>query len=65
MPRLTSGGAVLDLLPEIGGAVGRFTVDGIDILRAAVPGTRDPLETACFPAGALRQSYFEWRISFR
>lgn len=49
MLRLTSGGAVLDLLPEIGGAVGRFTVDGIDVLRPAVPGAHSPLETACFP----------------
>ncbi len=49
MPGLASGGAVLDLLPQVGGAVGRFTVDGIDVLRPAVPGTREPLETACFP----------------
>ncbi len=49
MARLQSGGAVLDLLPEVGGAVARFTVDGIDVLRPARPGTRVPLETACFP----------------
>jgi len=48
MPRLISGGAVLDLLPEVGGAVGRFAVDGVDMLRPAEPGTRDPLKTACF-----------------
>ncbi len=49
MMRLTSGGAVLDLLPEVGGAVGRFTVDGVDVLRPAAPGTREPPGTACFP----------------
>ncbi len=46
---LRSGGAVLDLLPEIGGAVSRFAVDGIDVLRPAPAGTRDVLQTACFP----------------
>lgn len=46
---LRSGAAVLDLLPEVGGAVGRFRVDSIDVLRPAPPGTRDPLTTASFP----------------
>ena len=49
MPSLKSGGAVLDLLPEVGGAVGRFSVDGVDVLRPAPEGVRSPLETACFP----------------
>jgi aldose 1-epimerase len=48
MLRLENGGAVLDLLPEVGGAVGAFTVDGKDILRRAPEGTRDVLLTACF-----------------
>ena len=49
MATLRSGGAVLDLLPEIGGAVSRFAVDGVDVLRPAPPGTTDILQTACFP----------------
>lgn len=48
MITLRSGGAVLDLLPEIGGAVSRFAVDGSDVLRPAPPGTTDVLQTACF-----------------
>src|ERR1700743_1048408 len=46
---LRHGGAVLDLAPEGGGAVARFCVDGIDVLRRAPPDTRDVLEAACFP----------------
>src|SRR5262249_15294953 len=49
MLALRSGGAVLDLLPEIGGAIARFAVDGIDVLRPAPPDTRDVLQTGCFP----------------
>lgn len=46
---LRSGGAVLDLVPEIGGAVSRFGVDGIDVLRPAPRDARDVLQMACFP----------------
>lgn len=49
MLRLEAGGAVCDLLPEVGGAVGRFALDGVDVLRPAEEGTDDPLRTACFP----------------
>ncbi|MEJ1968941.1 MAG: aldose 1-epimerase [Rhizomicrobium sp.] len=49
MLSLRNGGAVLDLLPEIGGAVGRFAAGGGDILRPATPGATDGLQTACFP----------------
>ncbi|HXC54183.1 MAG TPA: aldose 1-epimerase [Rhizomicrobium sp.] len=48
MITLRSGGAELDLLPKIGGAVSRFAVDGSDVLRPAPPGTTDVLQTACF-----------------
>jgi aldose 1-epimerase len=47
--RLRCGGAVLELLPEIGGAVGRFSIDGVDVLRPAPLSTDSPLATACFP----------------
>jgi aldose 1-epimerase len=46
---LRNGGAVLDLLPEIGGAVSRFGVDGVDVLRPAAAGAQDVLQTAYFP----------------
>ncbi len=48
MLSLKSGGAVLDLLPQVGGAVARFAVDGIDVLRPAPAGTGDVLQTGCF-----------------
>jgi aldose 1-epimerase len=46
---LRNGGAELDLLPEIGGAVSRFAIGGRDVLRAAPADTKDILQTACFP----------------
>jgi aldose 1-epimerase len=46
---LRNNGAVLDLLPQIGGAVSRFTVDGIDVLRPTPAGATSVLDTACFP----------------
>jgi aldose 1-epimerase len=49
MLTLRSGGAVLDLLPKIGGAVSRFAIDGVDVLRRAPAGTTNVLDTACFP----------------
>jgi aldose 1-epimerase len=49
MITLRNRGAALDLLPEIGGAVSRFILDGHDVLRAAPAGTKDVLQTACFP----------------
>lgn len=49
MITLRSGGAILDLLPEIGGAVSRFAVDGVDVLRPTPAGTVDVLQTAGFP----------------
>ncbi len=49
MLTLRNGGAVLDLLPEVGGAVSRFAVDGVDVLRPAPEGTANVLDTACFP----------------
>jgi aldose 1-epimerase len=49
MLALRRGGAVLDLLPEVGGAIARFAVDGSDVLRPAAADTRDVLATGCFP----------------
>lgn len=39
----------LDISPEVGGAVTRFTWGGHDVLRRSPPGTSDVLETSCFP----------------
>ena len=49
MITLGNDGAELDLLPEIGGAVSRFAVGGFDVLRTTPVGTKDVLQTACFP----------------
>lgn len=65
MLTLRRGGAVLHLLPEIGGAVSRFAVDGIDVLRPAPDDTRDVLQTGCFPlapfANRIANGAFEFR----
>jgi aldose 1-epimerase len=49
MLALRRGGAALDLLPGVGGAIARYAVDGIDVLRPAPAGTRDVLAAGCFP----------------
>lgn len=46
---LAAYGWEIELLPQVGGAIGALRHDGRDILRPAMPGTSDPLETACFP----------------
>lgn len=46
---LESGAARLELAPEVGGAVVRFTVDGRDVMRPARPGATDALDTTNFP----------------
>ena len=64
MIRLRSGGAVLDLLPEIGGAVSRFAVDGIDVLRPSPAGTTDILQTAYFPLVPFANRIADGRFAF-
>jgi aldose 1-epimerase len=49
MPLLSRNGLVLELAPEVGGAVRRFTWQGLDLLRPMPEGSRDPLQAACFP----------------
>jgi aldose 1-epimerase len=63
--RLQSGGAVLDLLPEVGGAVGAFSLDGADVLRRAPAGTADVLQTACFPLVPFFSRIADGRFDFR
>jgi aldose 1-epimerase len=63
--RLQSGGAVLDLLPETGGAVGAFSIGGVDVLRRAPDGTCDVLQTACFPLVPFFSRIANGRFAFR
>lgn len=46
---LENGAARLELAPEVGGAVARFTVDGRDLMRPTPPGATDALTLASFP----------------
>jgi aldose 1-epimerase len=46
---LEADGWRLELLPEIGGAIGRLAFQGLDVLRPAALQASDPLDTACFP----------------
>ena len=65
MIRLKSGGAVCDLLPEIGGAVGRFTIDGHEILRPTRAGEREVRQTSCFPVVPFFGRVSHGRVDFR
>ena len=49
MRSLRCAGAALELLPGLGGSVGRFSVDGFDMLRPTRIDAASPLDTACFP----------------
>lgn len=49
MPLLSRNGLVLELAPEVGGAVRRFVWRGQDLLRPLPDDARDPLKAACFP----------------
>jgi aldose 1-epimerase len=47
--QLRQGAWALVLRPEIGGAVGALTRDGVDILRPMPESAKDVLEASCFP----------------
>jgi aldose 1-epimerase len=49
MPLLSRNGLVLELAPEMGGAIRRFVWKGLDLLRPLPDGERDPLQAAYFP----------------
>ena len=49
MIELRHGDWRLILRPEVGGAIGALTRDGVDILRRMPEGSTDVLEAACFP----------------
>jgi aldose 1-epimerase len=65
---LTRGAARCDLLPQVGGSIGSWTVSGQELLRTASESgiaARDPYATAGFPlvpySNRIGQGSFEWR----
>jgi aldose 1-epimerase len=65
---LTRGAARCDLLPQLGGSIGTWTVSGQEMLRTASAtgiAARDPFATAGFPlvpySNRIGQGSFEWR----
>jgi aldose 1-epimerase len=65
---LTHGAARCDLLPQVGGSIGSWSVSGQQMMRtASVSGiaARDPFATAGFPlvpySNRIGQGSFEWR----
>lgn len=65
---LTHGAARCDLLPQVGGSIGSWSVSGQEMLRTAgksAVAARDPFATAGFPlvpySNRIGQGTFEWR----
>jgi aldose 1-epimerase len=65
---LTRGAARCDLLPQVGGSIGTWSVSGQEMLRTASESgiaARDPYATAGFPlvpySNRIGQGRFEWR----
>ncbi len=65
---LTRGAARCDILPQVGGSVGTWSVSGQEMLRTASESgiaARDPYTTAGFPlvpySNRIGQGSFEWR----
>ncbi|PVM72026.1 aldose 1-epimerase [Caulobacter radicis] len=48
-PVLATARARVELLPEVGGSIGRFVFDGRDVLRPTPEGATDALNVGCFP----------------
>jgi aldose 1-epimerase len=63
--RLAAGDWSADVLPELGGAIGRLDWRGRAILRPTPEGTDSVLETACFPlvpyANRIDRGTFDWQ----
>ncbi|MGA9658511.1 MAG: aldose 1-epimerase [Asticcacaulis sp.] len=49
MLRLNASDTVLDINPEVAGSIWQFTHKGLDVMRPALDGTKEALETSCFP----------------
>jgi aldose 1-epimerase len=61
---LRSGRSTVTLLPQLGGAIGAFSVGGRAILRPTPEGATDPLETACFPLVPYANRIADGRFTF-
>jgi aldose 1-epimerase len=61
---LQTARARVEILPALGGAVGRFTWDGRDVLRPAPAGTGDVLATGSFPLVPFCNRIRDGRFSF-
>lgn len=69
--RIASGNSVCTLLPEAGGSIGSWSIEGQDMLRAALA-ENDPLQSASFPlvpySNRIADAQFDWageRIALR
>lgn len=62
--KLEAHGWALELLPELGGAVGALRHAGYDVLRPIPADARDPLETGCFPLVPYANRIAEGRLVF-
>ncbi|MBI1682096.1 aldose 1-epimerase [Caulobacter hibisci] len=63
-PVLATARARVELLPQVGGSIGRFVVDGRDVLRRAPEGTTDALDVGCFPLVPFCNRIPNGRFSF-
>jgi aldose 1-epimerase len=52
MIALAAGGYEVDLKPEIGGCISRFTFGGVHVLREAAPAAKGPRQNCSFPMAA-------------
>jgi aldose 1-epimerase len=62
--KLAAQGWVLELLPELGGAIGALRHAGRDVLRPTPADARDPLETGCFPLVPYANRIANGRFAF-
>jgi aldose 1-epimerase len=53
------------VLPELGGALSHWRVQGADILRPRIPGSRDPTESACFVMAPFSNIVSDGILRFR
>jgi aldose 1-epimerase len=53
-----------DILPETGGAIGRFALAGMPVLRRVAPGLADAAESCCFPLVPFANRIAGGRIAF-
>ncbi|KSB90337.1 aldose epimerase [Caulobacter vibrioides] len=64
-PVLATAHARVELMPEVGGSIGRFVFDGCDVLRPTPEGTTDALDVGCFPLVPFCNRIPNGRFSFQ